>query len=271
MTYVFIFIAVNACVWFIDPRLYFLVAIISVVTISWFWIKNNASRIMVVVLFVADMIYTQIPTSNMMHSSTAMFNITTRYINSILVVLLIFFYYKHIYKNLIAYPLSVKQVIISVSGLTVAVLSMIILFNLIHLEGDTDGYYIRHTYSSNYTHDGISGKKYDGIGVTVHEIMGNQVGNTLYNERIDRLTLCNLRTTPINASLKKHTLYWSMHGVAGGKYDGRGSSSGLDGSDLNPGMCMHTNLTFKVPVMEQSYVRVLVEGLNFYMPIQRNK
>jgi len=272
LTYIIILIAVNDCVPFTDRFYHLLVAIVSVVTISWFWIKNNTARIMVIALFVIGMIYTQIPSSGMMHSFAAILLITTQYINSIIVLLLSLFFYKNIYKNFISYPSSAKQVMITVSGLTVASLSIITLFHRIHFEEHTYGFYIRHTYSSNYTYDEIAGKKYDGIGVTVHEIMGNQRGNNLYNERIDRLTICNFRTTPIKASLKEHALYWSMHGVAGGKYDGMGSSGGLDGSDLNPGMCMHTNLTFMMPAArEQSYVRVIVEGLNFYMPIHQNK
>ena len=132
--------------------------------------------------------------------------------------------------------------------------------------------FISGAYTHNYVHDGMIGKKIDNIGVTVSEIVGNQEGAGLYDKRVDKVTICNMRSTPIKASVSDSDIYWSMHSSDGKKFTGTASYSGLGGAGLNPGMCMHTYLSFRVPQsLVQGYVTVGVSGITFYMPMQPNQ
>ena len=128
--------------------------------------------------------------------------------------------------------------------------------------------FISRSDMSNYTHNGVKGKQIDGIGITLQEIFGHSTTLDPGNERDDRVTICNMRSTPIKASVSGNDLYWSMHDTKGRRFTGTATYSGLGGTDLNPGMCMHTTLTFKVPSsLDQKYVTLSVSGTKFYMPI----
>lgn len=125
------------------------------------------------------------------------------------------------------------------------------------------GYFIRNSLSYyNYHHDGTKGKIYDGVGVTVQRLNG--YGETF--RRVDRVTICNKSSKPVDASVSDDAAY--LISSDGKKYSGTESATGLGGLKLNPGMCVHTYLRFRTPIsLEQYYIKFYVNGNWYHLPV----
>ena len=106
-----------------------------------------------------------------------------------------------------------------------------------------------------------------GYGLTVGVIVGNGSGGNSYGERVDKITVCNVSRQPKSTS----HMYWSMHSMSGIKYSGSATHFGLYGTELNPGECVHNNITFKVPTgVVQKYITISFNGTpRVYLPISK--